>query len=169
MLRVTRVLLIVFDIANWLAVSALCGWALTLVFGLPRSERFLMRVSVPGGAEALRHDMEIMIFVIGIGMGFAVDVIFRRLVAMIDTVIADRPFVPANGTRLRAIAWALLAIQLLDIGFAFVVRDIQQVAHQAPFTWSPSATGWIAVLLLFVLAEVFARGAALQDDIEGTV
>jgi hypothetical protein len=35
--------------------------------------------------------------------------------------------------------------------------------------WSFNITGWIAVLLLFVLARVFEQGAAMREDIEGTV
>ena len=30
-------------------------------------------------------------------------------------------------------------------------------------------TGWLAVLLLFVLARVFNHGTRIRDDLEGTV
>jgi hypothetical protein len=32
-----------------------------------------------------------------------------------------------------------------------------------------SITGWLAVLLTFVLARVFAEGARMRDELEGTV
>ena len=32
-----------------------------------------------------------------------------------------------------------------------------------------SVNGWLAVLLTFVLARVFAEGARMRDDLEGTV
>lgn len=35
--------------------------------------------------------------------------------------------------------------------------------------WTFSFTPWIAVLLLFVLARVFAHGAQMREDLEGTV
>lgn len=35
--------------------------------------------------------------------------------------------------------------------------------------WTFSFTPWIAVLLLFVLARVFAHGARMREDLEGTV
>jgi hypothetical protein len=35
--------------------------------------------------------------------------------------------------------------------------------------WSFSITGWLAVLLLFVLARVFDQGTRMRDDLEGTV
>jgi hypothetical protein len=35
--------------------------------------------------------------------------------------------------------------------------------------WSFSVTPWLAVLLLFVLAQVFGDGARMRDDLTGTV
>jgi hypothetical protein len=32
-----------------------------------------------------------------------------------------------------------------------------------------SINGWLAVLLTFLLARVFAEGARMRDDLEGTV
>jgi hypothetical protein len=32
-----------------------------------------------------------------------------------------------------------------------------------------STSGWLAVILLFVLARVFAEGATMRDDLAGTV
>ena len=32
-----------------------------------------------------------------------------------------------------------------------------------------SVTGWLAVLLTFLLARVFAEGTLMRDDLEGTV
>ena len=41
--------------------------------------------------------------------------ILKRLLAMVETVRAGDPFVAANAQRLQAIAWALLALQLLGL------------------------------------------------------
>jgi hypothetical protein len=35
--------------------------------------------------------------------------------------------------------------------------------------WSPGITGWVAVLLAFVLARVFLEGTRMRDDLEMTV
>jgi hypothetical protein len=32
-----------------------------------------------------------------------------------------------------------------------------------------SVNGWLAVVLIFVLARVFAEGALMREDLEGTV
>src|SRR5947209_14045231 len=41
--------------------------------------------------------------------------ILKRLLAIVETVRAGDPFVAANAYRLQAIAWALLALQLLSL------------------------------------------------------
>ena len=41
--------------------------------------------------------------------------ILRRLLAMVDTVRGGDPFIADNAYRLQAIAWALLALQLLSM------------------------------------------------------
>jgi hypothetical protein len=74
------------------------------------------------------------------------------------------PFVLANAERLRACAWAVLGLEGLHLGVGAIYSTM-------PFKlgWSFSPTGLLAVLLLFVLAQVFAQGAAMRDDLEGTV
>ena len=94
--------------------------------------------------------------------------ILTRLIAMIDDVRAGRPFAAANAARLRLIAWALLGVQLLDLAYGLVsIRASEQTGEY--FGWSFGLTGWLAVLLLFVLARVFERGAAMQDELEQTI
>jgi hypothetical protein len=95
--------------------------------------------------------------------------ILKRLLAMIDTVRAGDPFVAANAQRLQAIAWALLALQLLGGVIWLIGEAISTPAHPVDLDTSFSVNGWLAVLLVFVLARVFAEGARMRDDLEGTV
>ena len=95
-------------------------------------------------------------------------IILTRLIAMIDDQRAGRPFAAANAKRLRQIAWALLGIQLLDLAFGLVSIRASAATGEY-FGWSFGVTGWLAVLLLFVLARVFERGAAMQDEIARTI
>jgi hypothetical protein len=94
-------------------------------------------------------------------------IILSRLLAMVHTVRAGDPFVAENARRLTTIAWALLGLQLLDLGFGAV--SLGMLAERDEFAWSFGLTGWIAVLMLFVLARVFHHGARLREDLEGTV
>jgi hypothetical protein len=78
------------------------------------------------------------------------------------------PFLLVNARRLTVIAWALLGIQLLDLVFGALALGVG--GDDAPLSgWTFNITGWIAVLLLFVLARVFEQGAGMREDIEGTV
>jgi hypothetical protein len=95
--------------------------------------------------------------------------ILKRLLAIVETVRAGDPFVAANASRLRAIAWALLALQLLSLVIGAIVRTISTPAHPIDIDAGFSINGWLAVLLTFLLARVFAEGTLMRDDLEGTV
>ena len=168
MLRAIRLLLILLDAGNWLAALFFAVMLAVLANGMPFANQHLARAALPEQGERMRHLSEIM-FLIGIATCIAVDLLFRRLIATIDTVAQGRPFSFANAARLRHIALALLAIQLLDLAFAADLGAINAIARHPLRVWSPSITGWLAVLLLFVLAQVFARGAEMQDELEATV
>ena len=96
-------------------------------------------------------------------------VILKRLVAIVVTVRVGDPFVLANAYRLHAIAWALLGLQLLSITIAVIGRLISTPANPVHFDAGFSVNGWLAVILMFVLARVFAEGAVMREDLEGTV
>ena len=96
-------------------------------------------------------------------------ILFAKLLAILDTVSAGDPFVADNADRLRTIAWALLAIQICDVLFGIVGTWFDSAAGERISGWSPGVTGWVAVLLAFVLARVFREGARLRDDAELTV
>ena len=96
-------------------------------------------------------------------------VVLKRLLAIVETVRAGDPFVAANAARLQAIAWALLALQLLGIVIGAIGKAISTPAHPVHLDAGFSIAGWLAVLLTFVLARVFAEGALMREDLEGTV
>ncbi len=95
--------------------------------------------------------------------------IFRRLLGIIRTVSAGDPFVAANAERLQAIAWVLLVLQLLGIVIGIIGKAISTPENPVHLNAGFSTTGWLAVLLTFVLAGIFAEGARMRDDLEGTV
>ena len=93
----------------------------------------------------------------------------KRLLAMVDTVRAGDPFVAANAYRLQAIAWVLLALQLLSLVIGAIGKAISTPAHPLHLDAGFSPSGWLAVILTFVLARVFAEGTLMREDLEGTV
>jgi hypothetical protein len=97
------------------------------------------------------------------------NIVLKRLLAMVETVRAGDPFVEANALRLRAIGWVLLALQLFSLVVGSIAKSISTPEHPIHLDAGFSINGWLAVLLTFLLARVFAEGARMRDDLAGTV
>lgn len=109
------------------------------------------------------------IMVVGIAGAFIAHRILTGLLQIVDTVRAGDPFVLDNAARLQAIAWWLLGAEVLHLVVGALAKLASTPAQPLDIDWTFSFTPWIAVLLLFVLARVFAHGARMREDIEGTV
>ncbi len=96
-------------------------------------------------------------------------VILRRLLDMVESVRGGDPFVRQNASRLETIARAVLGLQLLSLVIAVIAKVVSTPDHPLRLNAGFSTSGWLAVLLLFVLARVFAEGARMRDELEGTV
>jgi hypothetical protein len=88
---------------------------------------------------------------------------------MVETVGRGDPFVAANAYRLQAIAWALLALQILSIVIGTIGKAISSREFPLHLDAGFSTSGWLAVILMFVLARVFAEGTLMREDLEGTI
>ena len=95
--------------------------------------------------------------------------ILKRLLAVVDTVRDGDPFLAENAYRLQAIAWFLLVLQLLSLAIAAIGRFISSPGHEVQLEAGFSLAGWLSVLLMFVLARVFAEGAVMRRDLQGTI
>jgi hypothetical protein len=95
--------------------------------------------------------------------------VLKRLLAIVETVRGGDPFVAANASRLQAIAWVLLALNLLSIMIGVIAKTVSTPAHPLHINAGFSINGWLAVLLTFLLARVFAEGTRMREDLEGTV
>jgi hypothetical protein len=114
--------------------------------------------------------------VIAIAILAALFLFFGKLRAIINTVGKGDPFVPANAERLSMMAWLLLAAQVLHIPLVALLVPLAAWARQYDDSVTIEADiagfdlgGILMVLVLFILARVFRYGAALRDDLEGTV
>jgi len=95
--------------------------------------------------------------------------ILKRLLAMVETVREGDPFVATNARRLQEIAWTLLVLQLIGIVIGSIGKALSTPSHPVNLDAGFSINGWLAVLLTFLLARVFAAGTHMRDDLEGTV
>jgi len=95
----------------------------------------------------------------------------RQLGRMIDTVGHGDPFIPDNADRLTRMAWLALAIQLIALPMAALAGWLALRLDEGVFELRSdfSFTGIGLAIVLFILARVFRHGAAMRDDLEGTV
>ncbi len=165
-LPIAHGLLRLLIITNWLWAAAI----LVLLFAMPNRQWILSAFDLSPSLDADRLVMGLrVIAVIGLGTMLVHYVVLTRLLAIVETVRARDPFVAANGSRLQAIAWALLVLQLLGLVIAAIAKTISTPEHPVDLDAGFSINGWLAVLLTFLLARVFAEGARMRDDLEGTV
>ena len=106
--------------------------------------------------------------VLALPMFAAVHVLLSRLLAVVETVRSGDPFVPENAARLKTIAWCVLAVQLLHLTFGVLAATLNAAGSTVEWTFS-GLTGWVAVVLLFVLARVFEEGTLMREDLETMV
>jgi DUF2975 family protein len=165
-LPVAYVMLRILIVVNWLMVAVI----LALLVVLPNEQWIMSAFKLSPSPEAERLVMALRaIAVLGLAVVPLNYVVLKRLLAIVETVRAGDPFVAANASRLHAIAWALLTLQLLSIIIGANAKAVSTSAH--PFTLDAgfSINGWLAVLLTFLLARVFAEGTRMREDLEGTV
>lgn len=109
-----------------------------------------------------------LVMLIGIAMTIAIDRLLEPLGDIVASTGQGDPFISANAGRLRRIGWALLALQLLDLPSTLLARFWPSLGSAAP-AGGISVGGWLATLMVFVLARVFATGSLMRDDLAGTV
>jgi hypothetical protein len=165
-LPIAHVVLRILIVLNWLMGAAI----LALLVALPNEQWIMSAFKLSPSPDAHRLVMGLRaVAVLGLPVILLNYVVLKRLLAIVETVRAGDPFVAANAYRLQAIAWALLALQLLSVVIGAIAKSVSTPAHQVHLDAGFSINGWLAVLLTFLLARVFAQGALMREDLEGVV
>jgi Protein of unknown function (DUF2975) len=165
-LPIAHVVLRILIVVNWLGGAAIAA----LLVAMPTSRWIRAALGMPPWAEARGLIIGLhaiaALGLVAIPLNY---VVLKRLLEIVETVRASDPFVAANADRLQTIAWALLALQILSLVIGAIARAVSTPAHPIHVDAGFSITGWLAVLLTFLLARVFAEGALMREDLEGTV
>jgi hypothetical protein len=165
-LPIAHVVLRILIVVNWLSGAAI----LALLVVSPNEQWIMSAFKLSPSPEAERLVMGLRaVAVLGLGAIPLHYVVLKRLLAIVETVRGGDPFVAANASRLQAIAWALLALQLLSLVIGAIAKSVSTPAHPLNLDAGFSINGWLAVLLAFLLARVFAQGTLMREDLEGTV
>ncbi len=166
-LPIAFVVLRILIVINWIYGAAILG---LIAFANSNPAWFMRAIDVPAGLDP----KPIMIGLTAIATLGVLAVplnhlILTRLLRMVETVGRGDPFVAANAYRLNAIAWALLALQLLSMVIGFIGKTIASKEFPLHLDAGFSVNGWLCVILAFVLARVFAEGTLMREDLEGTI
>ena len=165
-LPIAHAALRILIILNWVGGAMI----LVLLLAMPNREWIMSAFDLaPGpGAERLIMAMRV-IASLGLAAIPLHYVILKRLLAMVQSVREGDPFVAANASRLLTIARAMLVIQVLSLIIGAIADAVSTPLHPVKLNAGFSASGWLSVLLTFLLARVFAEGTRMRDDLEGTV
>jgi hypothetical protein len=165
-LPIAYVVLRTLIVLNWLGGATI----LALLVVIPNEQWIMTAFKLSPSPDAERVVMGLRaVAVLGLAAIPLNYVVLKRLLAIVETVRAGDPFVAVNASRLRAIAWALFALQLLSLVIGAIGKTISTPAHPVNLDAGFSINGWLAVLLTFLLARVFAEGTLMREDLEGTV
>lgn len=166
-LPIAWIFLRILVLLNWLSGAAILALLIATFVAQDWTFRALgitPESGIPGIIIGLQS-----IAALGVGAVVMNHCILKRLLDMVDTVRVGDPFVAANAYRLHAIAWLSLGLQLLSLAIAAIGKLISTQANPVHLDAGFSPSGWLAVILTFVLARVFAEGTLMREDLEGTV
>lgn len=174
---VSSLLKIVLDVVHfalWTLAAALAIGGLALLVALPFKPGAIHgEISVDGRpvniALLVRRGPQAAALIAGVEAYLAaLIVIFSRLRRVFETLTAGDPFRPENVGRLRQAGLALAALEALGYAVRLAVAWLMPEAG-ANAGFSLNLTAWFAILVVFVLAEVFREGARLRREAELTI
>jgi len=163
-----KIILDVVYVALWIGVVVLALIAVAaLLFSF--NPEIIGHISSGVGAELGRLG-PMMAGVLAAATVYVVGVliIVGRLRKIFSTLTAGDPFHPENVARLRLIGLILASLELGRYVVAALSRMLMSGEVRSVDTgFNPTA--WFAVLVVFVLAEVFREGARLRREAELTI
>lgn len=109
------------------------------------------------------------VFALGILTLGLIWTMMRKLLAIIASVEDGNPFVRANAIRLKAIGWLMVGLQIVGVPLAIAAGNAADMFGESDTGWDMSLNGILAILLVFILAGIFERGAEMREELEGTV
>jgi len=166
-LPIAYVVLRILIVLNWFYGAAILA---LVAFTFVNEPWFMRAIDIPTGTDPRPIMMGLRaIAALGILAVPLNHLILTRLLRIVETVGRGDPFVVVNAYRLNAIAWALLVLQLLSMLIGAIGKSIASKEFPLHLDAGFSVNGWLAVILTFVLARVFAEGTLMREDLEGTV
>ena len=175
-----KIALDVVHVLLWLLLVILVIALLGVLVALPFVGGMSIEMGDEGDPEAIRRLIRSPLIPLAMAAGTlyigGLVFIVGRLRRVFVTLVKGDPFQPLNVHRLRLIGFTLAGMELLSYGLRGVVAYWQTVgpidsdgSASTRLISASSLTTWFAVLVVFVLAEVFREGARLRREAELTI
>lgn len=154
-LHVTRVIL-------WIMLGAITLALIIMPFAPAIADLFSNSdaVNIEGGIEAEDFIKAFYAFATTAVMLFVVN----RLLEILKALRFGSPFVTENADRFRSIGYALLMGEGAKFAFGFL-----SLIFDADIELNMTFLAWLAIITVFVLAEVFREGARMKEEQDLTV
>ena len=145
-----------------------------MIFGLATSRLPLDRIAYWTGVTMTADEigrMALAAYAGAIAALALIQFIFRALRRVVASASVGDPFIEANAVELVRVAWLLLGVTVIDALIKPTVYLLAPAAVRAKVhdTVHISVTGLFAVLLIFVLAQIFRRGSEMRAELAGTI
>ena len=165
------ILSIVVVAIYWLAIIVGIGGFLLIGTGLLGS--FNGGVVKMPGMQAYVQDVQpgqLFVAMIGIVV-FAVGIAYvcNQLRRILSTLAEGDPFVPENGPRLTRIAIAIAAIEVVRTLATMIAAAAVDLGENFQVRIQINLAVWGAVVVLFILAQVFREGTRLREEEKMTI
>lgn len=165
--NIARTIILIGQILNALFGLGIIGLLLASIVMGNRFTAMLLQLDVHPYLNETSIGMRCLM-VIGILSAVAFHYMLKMLGRMAHSLTLDDPFMAPNASRLRVIGWALLALQVLDFPIIALRHYAPQLGNALPNS-GISLSGWLAVLMVFVLAHIFEKGSAMRDYLAETI
>ena len=162
-----------------LILQGICAVAVVVVLLLipillAASQGLLTDLFAPDGVPDVAKEpvMTVILCLLLAAIPTAMFVFFGKMRAIIESVGNGDPFIPANAQRLNVMAWLLLAVEILAVLVGVMrarLASATGMAFDSPSYRIYDLDGLLMVVTLFILARIFRHGAAMREDLEGTV
>ncbi len=173
--KVAKVLAKLAEIAHWIgAVGMLVGVVLILTMGQdavigdpgePGTQAAVYGFELAVVDEAGEPDLEALavLMVAGAILMTLMALTFRNVPLILKIWEGTTPFQPGNVRMVREIGWFLMALPVVGLIMSVVARLAVGVEAEADVTMGSFVVG----LVVLCLSQVFARGLALESDVDG--
>lgn len=175
LLTAAKLLLMFFVGVLGLAVVATAAGAPLVLIA---QDRVLAELAAEGIANGKQAIPVLTLLLVGVSALLSLAVWFLvTLLRIVRSVGEGDPFAPINGDRISRMGWIALGGQALafPVGAAVVWLAENVSDERGPLgdeihtEMGFSGSGILLVLVLFILARVFRHGAAMREELEGTV